>query len=369
MTRPRLLRAESDAANCPLASAVQNAWLEAVRSGTQDRNVAGFTPMTLTGRSPALICAPSKAITCRTPVILLSRDSCWPVIPAGATTSRSGRMICWNVPASRAISAADIPGRPAGPPGGGITIRVWTPTTISRNALQPATTPSAGVITLRTVARGPRCWTSQRWINLGRIRRRVIAIHPSPALWRVVRRGANSRRPSDSADVPSWRRLAVRDAGQGAGRAGRQPVPRGAGQAGGTAILGGGLRRPHADVDVRPRHRSADRLGDRPLRAGRDRGRGGLGRLRALRAAGREAGRPVRAAPGAAAADRYLRGQHHGPRHLRGVPGAAVDDAGQRRAGRGIHAVAGLDGPGALEHAARRLAAAAHRVLARVGPR
>ena len=66
------MRAAREATNFPSARAVQNAWSEAVRSGTQERNVAGFTPMTLTGRPPALISAPSKAIVFRTPVILFS---------------------------------------------------------------------------------------------------------------------------------------------------------------------------------------------------------------------------------------------------------------------------------------------------------
>ena len=56
--------------------AVQNAWSEAVFSGTQDLNVAGLTPMTLTAAPPAVISAPSKVIMLRTPAIFLSLAIC-----------------------------------------------------------------------------------------------------------------------------------------------------------------------------------------------------------------------------------------------------------------------------------------------------
>ena len=70
--------------------------------------MAGFTPMTLTGRRPALISAPSNAIVFLTPVILFSALRSWLVIPGGATTSRSGRMICRNEPAIRVAARAGV---------------------------------------------------------------------------------------------------------------------------------------------------------------------------------------------------------------------------------------------------------------------
>ncbi len=129
--------------------------------------MAGFTPMTLTGRLPALISAPSKAIVFLTPVILFSRLRFWPVIPLGATTSRSGKMICRNDPASRLAAAADRAAAVNDPPAGGWIKLAVAPTAKKTKALQPATPRSAGVSELMTVARGP----------LRRIRR-LIAVKP-----------------------------------------------------------------------------------------------------------------------------------------------------------------------------------------------
>ncbi len=56
----------------PLRNAVQKGWSEAVRSGTQDRNWLGSTPMTLAGWPPTSIRAPSNAIMLRKPGTLRS---------------------------------------------------------------------------------------------------------------------------------------------------------------------------------------------------------------------------------------------------------------------------------------------------------
>ena len=74
--QPQRCAAAAAATKSPPASAVQNAWSDAVCSGTQDRNVSGLTPITLTGWPPAVISAPSKVIMFRTPVILRSLAIC-----------------------------------------------------------------------------------------------------------------------------------------------------------------------------------------------------------------------------------------------------------------------------------------------------
>ncbi len=51
--------------------------------------MAGFTPMTLTGRLPGLISAPSKAIVFLTPVILFSRAE----VLAGDTPRRDDQQV------------------------------------------------------------------------------------------------------------------------------------------------------------------------------------------------------------------------------------------------------------------------------------
>ena len=64
--------------------------------------------MTLAGRPPAVISAPSKTIMLRTCAVLPSLAISALVSPAGATTSRSGRMIRRNAVLSRARSAAPV---------------------------------------------------------------------------------------------------------------------------------------------------------------------------------------------------------------------------------------------------------------------
>ena len=165
-----MVRADCEATNCPLARAVQKRWSEAVSSGTQGRNWDGLTPMTLTGRRPALISAPSKAIMFRTPVILSSAVSCWLVSPAGATTSRSGRMICRNEAAFDAAAAAG--GAPGGP---GCRSPVNAPAPSSTSALQPATPRSASAREREAAVADPASRISRCPIN-----RPIIAIHPNP---------------------------------------------------------------------------------------------------------------------------------------------------------------------------------------------
>ena len=108
---PSFCRAAGEAANRPPASAVQNRWSDAVRSGVQARNWLGRTPITLTARFPALISPPSNPITCRTPVSFLIFAMAAGLSPCGATTSRSGRMI-WLTGAASVAPAGSFAGRP-----------------------------------------------------------------------------------------------------------------------------------------------------------------------------------------------------------------------------------------------------------------
>ena len=104
-----------------------------------------------------------------------------------------------------------------------------------------------------------------------------------------------------------------------------------------------------ADVHVRPRHRPADRLGHRPVRAGRDGGRGRLGRLRGLRTAGWPGWRTGSASAGCCRPLAAFFALSTAVVHrLRRAARAAVDAAGHRHRGRGVDAVgrAPWSGPG-----------------------
>src|SRR5712691_975137 len=80
-----------------------------MRSGTQDRNWLGFTPITLAATPPTLIWAPSNEIIFLTPLIARSLASSAGVSPFGSTISRSGRAM----PRSGDLAVVMVTGLPA----------------------------------------------------------------------------------------------------------------------------------------------------------------------------------------------------------------------------------------------------------------
>ena len=317
--------------------------------------------MTLTWWLPALISAPSKAIMSRTPLIWPRLASCWLVSPAGATISRSGRMICRNEAASwpaavaaarslpdragRAAGARRTPRRPAGP----------ARCSRRRPGRRARASADGGA------ARSSACGAAAAPIT-----RPIIAIHPNPISGPMCSRP----RPTAAMTRPDnqWGSARPPEIGSQSGgcRAVTQVSERwtsGAGNHSCRHALPGPARcdsRPPASLGRMPMSmfglgtRAADRGAHRPVRAGRAGGGGGLGRLRGVRAAGRP-GSPTGSGSAGCCARMaaVLRGRHRRASsacaELRAPVWALLLTGG---AGRGVHAVARVDGPGPLERAA-----------------
>src|SRR5262249_7017054 len=98
VTRP------SDRADCrvatksPWASRFHSAWSEAARSGTQDLNLSGLTPITLARLPATVICAPSNVMIFRTPVIARRRRAPGRVRRRGIRTGGPGSTFRWRAP-------------------------------------------------------------------------------------------------------------------------------------------------------------------------------------------------------------------------------------------------------------------------------